>query len=139
MENMENIRKLVCKKIDKIGDQPQISSGDLEDIWHGMSALKNSYKVEEYEQAAQYSRREGSYRSYDMGGNSNRRSYDGDGYAQGYSERRQRNPNGRFMSAYGDYEAADDVTQRLHEMMDQPGIDGEARRAIKKVLEHLER
>lgn len=134
MENIDKIRKMLCKELDKIGEQGALSGGDFEMLYKGLSALKNSYKVEEYEGGGEYSHRRGgrSYADYGYMDDMSMRGYSrGDDYAM------RRDSMGRYARDDYGYYSRDDLKQKMRELMDQPGMDRQAKQEMQKILDRL--
>ena len=64
MYDLRNLREMLCKELDEIADKREMSAGDLDAIQKLTSSIKNTYKIEMFEDG-DYSRDDG----YSRGGN----------------------------------------------------------------------
>ena len=157
MEDIEKIKKMLCKELDEYAMKQKISGSDLDMIWKLTDTVKNLDKIEMLEEEsggyseARGGRGRGGRSSYEGGS-----SYDDD---MMYSERRGRGRNarrdsmGRYSSedgsSYDDYsetrmdrrysrdDAKDHMMNKLGSMMED--ADPNEREILKDCMRKLER
>ena len=98
-------KEILHKELQKICERGELSSGSLDSMYKLLSAIKNCYKIEMYEQYGEDGQSHDSYRrgaSY---------AYDND-----YSERRGRNRMGRYTSRDSDGYSGNDVGRNGYSM-----------------------
>lgn len=108
-------KEILYKELQKMCEKGELSSGSLDSMYKLLSAIKNCYKAEMYEQYGEEGQSRDSYRrgaSY---------AYDGD-----YSERRGRDRMGRYTSRDGDGYSGNDVGRNGYSMHGR----GEAKREM---------
>lgn len=134
-KTLTHIEELLCDELDKFGQKPSISSGDLQYIDVVLHSMKNLHKVKESTEGegsygymrggnSYYSRRDGSYSMQDG-------SYDDGSYDDG-SYRRGRDSMGRFVSRSGG-----DMVSRLKDMMNETD-DPREKRELREFIASIE-
>lgn len=122
MHDLRNLREMLCKELDEITDKRSMSAGDLDAIQKLTSSIKNTYKIEMFEEDS-YSG-SGEWEA-DMRGT----------YGRGSSYRgRRRDSMGRYSRA----EAREHMRMQLEDMM-RDADDDKIREAIRRCMEQIER
>ena len=150
MQNMEELRDMLCEELDKITKKGELSAGSLDivdKLTHSIKSIDTIMAMDDagYSNAGGYSyargrgsnaKRDsmGRYSSRNMydGGSYDGGSYEGDSYG-GYSARR----GGMSNRGYSRDEAMDDLRGHLHQMKDMVH-DDESKRMIDKWLRQVE-
>lgn len=128
MYDLRNLREMLCKELDEIAAKREMSAGDLDAIQKLTSSIKNTYKIEMFENG-DYSRDDG----YSRGGN-----WAADlrcTYGRGSSYR------GRHRDAMGRYsrtDAREHMREQLDDMM-RDADDDKTRDAIRRCMEQIDR
>ena len=140
---MEKLRGMLCDELDEITKKGELSAGSLDTVdklTHSIKSIDTIIAMDE-----RYSRdgyRMDSYdgdMSYARGRNARRDSmgrYSSDGYNDRYSEQRGYSRNNRG-SRYSMDEAKDDMTEKLHEMLDDAPND-KIRNAIHRLINQID-
>lgn len=128
MYDLRNLREMLCKELDEIADKREMSAGDLDAIQKLTSSIKNTYKIEMFEDG-DYSRDDGYFRggnwAADLRGT----------YGRGSSYR------GRHRDAMGRYsrtDAREHMREQLDDMM-RDADDDKTRDAIRRCMEQIDR
>ena len=120
MYDLRNLREMLCKELDDISEKREMSAGDLDAVQKLTSAIKNTYKIETFEDGG-YSRDWDS----DMRGT----------YGRGSSYRgRRRDSMGRYSRA----DAREHMHETLEDMM-RDADDDKTREAIRRCMEQIDR
>lgn len=141
MENMDKLKKALCKELDEYADMKSLSAQDVEMVQKLTSAVKNIGKIKELDESGGYSQR--MYyapRGYSMDGSS----YYGD---DRYSERRDRmgryardgeggGQGGSYRGGYSRHDAKEMLMNKLGEMM--TNSNPEERELLKKCMRDIE-
>lgn len=132
MKHMEKLKKMLCKELDEMAEKGELGAGSLEIVHKLTDTIKNIDKIEMLEEDDGMSERGSSYRrSYGRGGE-----WEANGtYARdgGYSGRRGRGANGRYVSRT---EARDDMMSMLSEAR-MSAEDEREREVIDRAMEQL--
>ena len=128
MYDLRDLREMLCKELDEIAAKREMSAGDLDAIQKLTSSIKNTYKIEMFEDG-DYSRDDG----YSRGGNwaADLRGT----YGRGSSSR------GRHRDAMGRYsrtDAREHMREQLDDMM-RDADDDKTRDAIRRCMEQIDR
>ena len=126
---MHKIREMLMKEVEPFEKKSQMSMSDLDKLEKMTNIIKNTYKIEMYED----------------GGYSEDGHYMGEGriYGTSYAGRRKRDSMGRYSRdgerSYGgySYKDKDDMLEHLHEMMGEASTTKE-REAIKRCIREME-
>lgn len=122
MYDLRNLREMLCRELEEISDKREMSAGDLDAIQKLTSAIKNTYKIEMFEDGG-YSR-DGEWEA-DMRGTYGRSSsYHG----------RRRDAMGRYSRT----DAREHMRTQLEDMMRDADNDT-AREAIRRCMDQIER
>lgn len=122
MYDLKNLREMLCKELDDISEKREMSAGDLDAVQKLTSAIKNTYKIEAFEDSG-YSR-DGDW-DEDARGT----------YGRGSSYRgRRRDHMGRYSRA----DAREHMRSTLEDMMREADND-RTRDAIRRCMEQIER
>lgn len=128
MYDLRNLREMLCKELDEISEKREMSAGDLDAIQKLTSSIKNTYKIEMFEDGG-YSRDD----EYSRGGNwaADLRGT----YGRGSSYRgRHRDSMGRYSRT----DAREHMRAQLEDMM-RDADDDKARDAIRRCMEQIDR
>ncbi len=134
MKGLYDLREGLCKFTEKVAREGEFSPGQIDIIDKALNAIKNSYKIEMYEQEeGGGNSKNGSYGSYAEDGGSyrrgsSRRSYAEDSYRGSYAEDSYR----RGSSRHGE-----DFKMKLREMMEN-ARDEREREAYRRVMMEME-
>lgn len=128
MYDLRDLREMLCKELDEIAAKREMSAGDLDAIQKLTSSIKNTYKIEMFEDG-DHSRDDG----YSRGGNwaADLRGT----YGRGSSYR------GRHRDAMGRYsrtDAREHMREQLDDMM-RDADDDKTRDAIRRCMEQIDR
>lgn len=128
MYDLRDLREMLCKELDEIAAKREMSAGDLDAIQKLTSSIKNTYKIEMFEDG-DYARDDG----YSRGGNwaADLRGT----YGRGSSYR------GRHRDAMGRYsrtDAREHMREQLDDMM-RDADDDKTRDAIRRCMEQIDR
>ena len=128
MYDLRNLREMLCKELDEIADKREMSAGDLDAIQKLTSSIKNTYKIEMFEDG-DYSRDDG----YSRGGNwaADLRGT----YGRGSSYRGRRRDS---MGRYSRTDAREHMRSTLEDMM-RDADDDKTREAIRRCMEQIDR
>lgn len=122
MYDLRNLREMLCRELEEISDKREMSAGDLDAIQKLTSAIKNTYKIEMFEDGG-YSR-DGEWEA-DMRGT----------YGRSSSYRgRHRDSMGRYSRT----DAREHMRAKLEDMMRDADNDT-AREAIRRCMDQIER
>lgn len=144
MRAMHELKEMLCKELDKIAEQGELTAGSLETAHKLTDTIKNIEKIMMLEDGGEYSQRRGYSRAgewtargrfgmpYDEGGNSytNR----GQHYVRGHYSRE----GGRDRMTRGGYSRDDgreEMIDQLEEMMQD--ADGQRREIIRRAMEEI--
>ena len=128
MYDLRDLREMLCKELDEIAAKREMSAGDLDAIQKLTSSIKNTYKIEMFEDG-DYSRDDG----YSRGGNwaADLRGT----YGRGSSYRgRPRDAMGRYSRT----DAREHMREQLDDMM-RDADDDKTRDAIRRCMEQIDR
>lgn len=137
MQNMEDLKDMLCDELDEIAKKGEVSIGDLEAIEKLTTSIKNIDKII---MADRYSRDSG--RSYE-GRSYEGRSYDGRGYENGNSDNGY-NDSGSYARGRGrhyvraHYSYADEagmLSDKLEEMLSDSRMDNNDKRILRQAME----
>lgn len=144
MRAMHELKEMLCKELDKIADQGELTAGSLETAHKLTDTIKNIDKIMMLEEGDDHSRRRGYSRGgdwmargrfgmpYDEGGNSyaNR----GQHYVRGHYSRE----GGRDRQTRGGYSRDDGREEMISEMEDMMrGADERKRDIIQRAIDEL--
>ena len=128
MYDLRNLREMLCKELDEIAEKREMSAGDLDAIQKLTSSIKNTYKIEIFEDGG-YSRDD----EYSRGGNwvADLRGT----YGRGSSYRGRRRDS---MGRYSRTDAREHMREQLDDMM-RDTDDDKTREAIRRCMEQIDR
>lgn len=128
MYDLRDLREMLCKELDEIAAKREMSAGDLDAIQKLTSSIKNTYKIEMFEDG-DYSRDDG----YSRGGNwaADLRGT----YGRGSSYRRRHRD---AMGRYSRTDAREHMREQLDDMM-RDADDDKTRDAIRRCMEQIDR
>lgn len=141
MRYMEDLKEMLCDELDKIASKGELTAGTLDTVQkltHSLKSIDTIMAMEEYGGSYDDMSYEGSYRSYEGGGN---RSYERGGNRSGRNGRRD--SMGRYTSrsyARGRSRrmySGDDVEQKITELMNEVE-EPQVRQALQKALDKME-
>lgn len=137
MNKLYKLKETLMQELEEYGSKPELTAGSLDVVDKLAHAIKNLCRVIESMEGGSYSEDGGMSRgSYD-GGNSGRRGmYDGGG-SSGYSRQyNRRDSMGRYSREGSYYEADEDFTKKLQELMDE-APDAKTKAEIGKLMSKM--
>lgn len=129
--SMEEIKRMICEEIDEIAKKGEMSAGDLDIVNKLVLTKEKLLRIEELEGELGYSEAgewnaNGSYargNSY-MNGNS-------------YSRRNSSYARGRRYSRDGYSRAADDIKERMMDMLNNGDFTSSQRQSIQRIMDEM--
>lgn len=138
-KNIESIKEVLCKELDKYAYNGSVSRSDLEELQALTETIKNLGKIcmMEEETTSGASARNGSYGSYRMSGNGySGNGYSGDGYSSKSMSRGYSPMSGRNYSYGND---AEFISQRLETLMESEGMTSDEQNIMRRAMDILRR
>ena len=125
MEVLRDVKKMICRELEDITRNGEMSPADLDTLDKGVDIVKDIVTIEAMEQSEGYSGRP--YYAYDG-------DYEG---SYGRGRYAKRDARGRYSSEYG-MEYSRDTEEDIRRMMEHSHDDRE-REALRNVLEKMKR
>ena len=136
MHNYEELKDMLCRELDKISEEGELTAGSLdvvEKLTHSLKSLSTIMAMEEYGDEYSY-RSDGGMSNARNGGRSNR----GYSYARGRRGNVRRDSMGRYSRDGGYSYAREDMVEDLRElMMDAP--DEQTRQEFQRFISKVEK
>ncbi len=133
MKGLYEMREALCKVTEEYARKSELSPGHIDILDKALNAIKNTYKIEMYEEQGGGYSKGGSYGSYAEGGGSYRR-----GSSRGsYAENSSRGSYAEDSYRRGSSRHGEDFKMKLREMMED-ARDEKEREAYRRVMMELD-
>lgn len=135
--SMENLKRMICKEIDELAEKGEMSPGDLDVINKLVITKEKLLRIEEIEEDLGYSE-DGEWTANGSYGRGS--SYTGtNSYGRGGSYARGGNSyaRGRRYSRDGYSRAAEDIKERMMDMLNSGDFTSSQRQSIQRMIDEM--